>query len=326
MAPDGAQMRVEASVPLILMLLQLSVRVSAIDPEKILFQAKIPPARSKSGGPTTSRSLPASSASMLRTTLYGPGVDPYSTAKAFASDLKGYPHTHLTAPVVDNILARLKQQGMASGYWVECGSFIGNSAIVAARSIKAAGLASALPLVAIDPFTGDVNMWAWHLRRARKRQFDFLKMGNDGHIRIYETFLANVAASGFARQILPVRATSTVGLKLLARLKMERRIERQPVVVYLDAAHEKGETMVELETAWSVLARPGGFLLGDDFGSPHWPGVTAAVTAFARSQNLTSLSPQELTTWDVPGAHARQVAPGLILLPGKIGGQWIIRS
>ena len=112
----------------------------------------------------------------------------------------------------------------------------------------------------------------------------FLKMGDDGHLRIFETFLANVVASGLRRQILPIRATTTVGLGLLARLKRQRRIAREPVVVYLDAAHEKAETMVELATAWSVLVRPGGFLLGDDYGR-IWPGVKAAVT------ELTGWSP-----------------------------------
>ena len=126
---------------------------------------------------------------------------------------KGYPHTHLTAPVVDHILDRLKRTpGLADGYWVEAGSFIGNSAIVAVKRIQQAGLASFMPFVAIDPFTGDVNMWAWHVRRKKKRQFDFLKMSDrDGRIRIYETFLANVVWSSALETLAPAPSAFGAG-------------------------------------------------------------------------------------------------------------------
>ena len=43
----------------------------------------------------------------------------------------------------------------------------------------------------------------------------------------------------------------------------------QPDFVYLDAAHEKGETLIEIRRAFDLL-RPGGVLVGDDL---DWPAV-----------------------------------------------------
>ncbi len=50
-----------------------------------------------------------------------------------------------------------------------------------------------------------------------------------------------------------------------------------PDVVYLDSAHEEGETLVELRTAWRIT-RPGGVLFGDDWA---WEGVRNDVFRFA---------------------------------------------
>lgn len=49
-----------------------------------------------------------------------------------------------------------------------------------------------------------------------------------------------------------------------------------PEVVYLDSAHEKGETLLELHTAFRALS-PGGVLFGDDTA---WPAVRHDVFAF----------------------------------------------
>ena len=56
-----------------------------------------------------------------------------------------------------------------------------------------------------------------------------------------------------------------------------------PSVVYLDSAHEAGETYLELEYAWRLLPR-GGVLLGDDWG--YFPGVTKDVRKFSRRHSI----------------------------------------
>ena len=231
----------------------------------------------------------------LRDTLYGRGVDLYKDAKTVPSDLTGYrSSTQLKAPLIDTILARLRREGLSYGLWVEAGSF-GNSAIVAAKRIQELGNPATMPVVAIDPFSGDVKN---------------------------ETFLANVAASGLVNQILPIQATSVVGLKLLTRLEREQRIDTVPVVIYLDSAHEKNETMVELQAAWKVLQKPGGVFLGDDF-HPRWQGVVDAVIAFAKGLRLPLLTEDDLRAWDLPGEKkTRQIVPGLMLYPST--ATWLI--
>ena len=72
-----------------------------------------------------------------------------------------------------------------------------------------------------------------------------LKLEN-GIPTIYKRFLANCKYSGFEDKILPINATSSVGIKLLQRLITQNRITQLPNYIYLDFAHEKDETFIEL--------------------------------------------------------------------------------
>jgi hypothetical protein len=133
-------------------------------------------------------------------------------------------------------------------------------------------------IVCVDPFTGDVNMWAWEQATKQQNEWQFLRLER-GRPTIYDRFLANVAAAGHADIILPIQATSIVGLKLLRRLAQEQRISSLPEVIYLDSAHEPGETFLELHQCWDLL-QPGGALMGDDWS---WEGVRNDVLRFART-------------------------------------------
>ena len=63
--------------------------------------------------------------------------------------------------------------------------------------------------------------------------------------------------------IVPIVASSVVGMKLLFQLYQEKRIPKFPEVLYLNT-HDDGETLLELHRAWDILP-PGGVLFGDDF-------------------------------------------------------------
>ena len=52
---------------------------------------------------------------------------------------------------------------------------------------------------------------------------------------------------------------------------------------YLDASHERGETLLEVHLYWSLL-RPGGVLAGDDY--QLFPAVSHDVDAFARCHGV----------------------------------------
>ena len=99
-------------------------------------------------------------------------------------------------------------------------------------------------------------------------------------------------------------------MKLLIRLRDENRINEAPSIIYLDSAHEKDETFIELSTAWN-LVRECGAVLGDDWG---WAAVAADVSKFVKEANLT-----ELPLYPMGDSTFGQPIPGLILGPN---GQW----
>ena len=85
-----------------------------------------------------------------------------------------------------------------------------------------------------------------------------------GHPRLYEQWMINIAAANLQDVVLPMAATSTVGLKAIGQLQQYEgpsvlggRRERLPKIdlLFLDASHEGDETFIELELAWRTLGR-----------------------------------------------------------------------
>ena len=202
------------------------------------------------------------------------GRDPFLATGLgrFRPDHK-YPHSNLLAGFVRAALLSL---GNVS-FWLEVGSFVGTSLVL--TSAVAADLCySRMSMVAVDPFLGDVNMWAY--QRGMGTSYDFLKLDETGRPSIYQRFMANVLQAGAAPMTVPMTMPSLVGLRLLYKLHSEGHLPFRPQAIYLDASHEAGETLLELRAAWRLLA-PGGLLMGDDWG---WSGVRHDVLAFAQQQ------------------------------------------
>ncbi len=195
-------------------------------------------------------------------------VDPFEAAQSFQPDW-GYPHTNIRPEIIRAILKLVRPS-----FWLEAGSMLGNSAIRTADAVKELGLDTTI--LCVDPFTGDVNMWAWEREIRAKGQWSFLQL-KQGRPSTYERFMANVYAARHADIVIAVPATSIVGFKLIGRLLSEGRLSQPPQVIYLDSAHEKDETFIELQEAWNILDR-GGILLGDDWG---WDPVREDVSRFA---------------------------------------------
>ncbi|CAE8647106.1 unnamed protein product [Polarella glacialis] len=219
----------------------------------------------------------------LHTTLNAVESRPYSGLSAdgcvtHTGDMR-YPHCNLMPELIHGVLSLIRPV-----LWLEVGSFIGNSAIRTAAEVKKLKLNTSI--VCVDPFTGDVSMWYHHSESIAKREFDFLQMDKYAHVRIYETFLANVKDAGHDDVVLPIRATGIVGMRLLSRLHDSGRSDALPSVIYLDS----GETMLELMVAWSLLSAPG-VLLGDDF---NWDAVREDVTDFARKVQPGEVPPATL--------------------------------
>ena len=221
------------------------------------------------------------------------GQDPYSITDESAVD-HGYPHTNLRPELVDVLLGMVNPS-----FWLEVGSMLGNSAIVTAERINEQRLST--EIVCIDPFCGDVNMWAWEAASARDRTWRFLNLKN-GHPTIYNRFLANVVHSGFQSSILPIPCTSIVGFALLRRLHSEQRLSHLPEIIYLDSAHQEGETFLELQAAWDLLA-PGGILFGDDWS---WGAVRHDVSEFATDLKMNDQSAAQIAS-SLPTSRAGNV-------------------
>jgi len=181
----------------------------------------------------------------------------------------GYPHTYLKPELIATLLNHTR-----TSFWLEMGSFLGGSAIRTATAVKQAGLPTTV--VCVDPFTGDVNMWAWEQEKKAKGEWPFLQLQR-GRPTVYDRFLANVVNAKVEDVVVPILASSLVGMKLIERLIEEKRLSMAPQVMYLDSAHEKDETLLELQNAWRLLP-PGGVLFGDDW---PWAGVRIDVQIFA---------------------------------------------
>jgi cephalosporin hydroxylase len=195
--------------------------------------------------------------------------DPFTHANPSFVDT-GYPHTHIRPEAIDLVLKTVKPT-----FWLEAGSMLGGSLIKTAEAIDRSGLYT--DIVSVDPFTGDVNMWAWEHGGFLSKAWRFLRLEN-GHTTIYDRFIANVNHANQSSKVVPIVTTATVGFKLIERLHAERRIPELPQVIYLDSAHEEHETLIELRLAWGIL-QPGGVLWGDDW---LWEGVNLDLKKFAK--------------------------------------------
>jgi cephalosporin hydroxylase len=238
----------------------------------------------------------------LRRELYN-GDNPFLSAQLKYMDF-GYAHTNIAPELIDSTLRIIRPT-----FWLEIGSMVGGSAIRTAEAIKRASMPT--QIVCIDPFCGDVNMWAWERTQAAKNIWRFLRI-EDCRPTIYERFLANILSRGHHDVILPIMTTSSVGLKLLPRLVQEQRLSVLPQVIYLDAAHEVDETLLEVKSSWALLPA-GGALLGDDW---EWPAVRSDVLKFAGH-----ITPNQAVLDQFAAAHPQAMREGNVFL---CYGHWLL--
>eukprot|EP00397_Hematodinium_sp_SG-2012_P048253 GEMP01055210.1.p1 GENE.GEMP01055210.1~~GEMP01055210.1.p1 ORF type:complete len:265 (+),score=48.67 GEMP01055210.1:598-1392(+) len=184
-----------------------------------------------------------------------------------------YPHSSIWLKgdqVIDRVIEELKPQTI--NFIVEAGSMHGGSAIRMATELDKHGLRE-VPILCIDPWTGDLNMW---LNRVVWEHLD----PRDGRATTFDQFMVNVRAfieGGMSdKHIVPFAVSSIVGARWLQATNF------QPNLIYLDSAHEEDETYVELCLYWDILA-PGGILMGDDYG---WLAVKNDVDRFVADRNL----------------------------------------
>jgi len=239
----------------------------------------------------------------LLETLYS-NISPYLTTHQKYIDNR-YPHTS----IIPDLLTVLFNNNEPT-YIVECGSMIGGSAIKMAQVLKQYNKRN--EIICIDPFTGDVNMWDWE--KNGFQGYRFLQLEN-GIPTIYNRFLANCKYSGFENNILPINATTSVGIKLLKRLYDQKRITELPNYIYLDSAHEKDETFIELSICWNILGN-NSILFGDDWA---WGAVREDVMRFSDSIS-NEINYHELNKFNTL-LDGSEIINNTILL---YRGQWVL--
>jgi len=187
-----------------------------------------------------------------------------------------FPYSNVVPWLFQQLITGCTSETLCSvNFIVEVGSLHGASALTMSSVLDNVGLFD-VPVLCIDPFTGDVNMWASYRRDPGVRRWVNIQ---DGRMLAYDQFMVNVKAS-FSdisnRHIIPFKATSTVGARWLQMTKYT------PDLVFIDSAHEEHETFVEIALYFRVLT-PGGMIFGDDY---NWPMVRRDVNRFVEEHNF----------------------------------------
>ena len=168
-------------------------------------------------------------------------------------------------PIVDRVLDLIGREPRTV---LEVGSFLGTSIVHGWANFIGKGKDGIL--LSIDTWEGA----------------GFLRMSPDyrphmnlqhGMPQTYKYFMTNVVKHGLTEKIFPLTLPSLVGARILGYLNW--KVD----VVYLDSAHEAGETYIELQLYFDLL-EPGGILFGDDYDS--YPAVRHHVDRFASCSGL----------------------------------------
>ena len=181
---------------------------------------------------------------------------------------------HISHKTIDIIIAKL---GRSPKLGIEVGSFIGSSAVILSKQL----LSDNGILLCIDTWCGDINMWLLDV-------FCSVMNKNDSNPKIFDHFMHTVIANQLTNKIIPIRISSIIGARMLKVLNYTIDF------VYLDSAHEAGETFMELMLYHDVL-KQGGILFGDDYNM--FPAVKHDVDLFCNYFGYTLLFTGDGDTW-----------------------------
>lgn len=259
----------------------------------------------------------------LADALLGSGVRPFEGFTPPADMTASYWYGSVFASTHKDLAQILVDYAGPTGWVLELGSFIGNSATTWANAAKRRGWDT--PVVCIDTWLGDVIM-----NDKRKR----VMPGADGQPRLYEQFMLNVFGKNASSHVVPLRLPASIGLEYLQRKVLFQLIDR-PAVIYLDTAHTYPETMFELELAWNLLP-PGGYLTGDDY-THYFAPVQQAVNEFVSSKPKGTFAEPVTFAMDwgkkkkmrqvsVLPSGGSSSAPLLLPMILRLPGQWVVRK
>lgn len=167
--------------------------------------------------------------------------------------------------------------GRRPSFGLEVGSFIGSSATILGSWLRETGGT----LMCIDTWCGDINMWLLGNFSGTMRKMD-------GNPVIFDHFMNAMFNNGLTETVVPFRVSSIVAARTLKVLNYDIDF------VYLDSAHECGETFLELSLYYDLLPQ-GGVIIGDDY--LMFPAVKHDVDLFCKINNLQLNFTGEGDTW-----------------------------
>ena len=177
--------------------------------------------------------------------IYGTPLCPPYLKKSLPAEDHTALFTNVPAVFLDNLMSVLQPS-----FLVEVGSWKGGSAVRIARAATSASvrIGAAPPcLLCIDTWLGDGGAWIDRCTGWR----DGLQL-SDGLPELFWQFVANVQA--LRDVIVPWPIASLTALRALQHLVLDPEKGVPPAdFVYLDASHEKGETLLEIRRAFELL-------------------------------------------------------------------------
>lgn len=164
---------------------------------------------------------------------------------------------------------------------IEVGAFKGGSTINMAGLMKRAEIPDAT-ILTVDTWLG-----AWGHWEVENHEAHDIMQWEHGEPTIYETFLTNVILEGHEDIILPIRQTSSNGVRILNFHGIKADL------CYVDGSHEYADVVNDLRD-YCELLNPGRVMFGDDW---QYVEVRRAVEEFMRDNRVDGFNVRNDNHW-----------------------------
>ncbi len=135
---------------------------------------------------------------------------------------------------------------------IECGTWLGGSAITTATAMRELGLAGRV--LCVDSWQGPWMFWD---RAYCPAGYEKLRLKH-GWPQVYYDFLSNVLLAGVQDWIVPFPQSVEVAFQVLEHFAVRAEL------IYIDASHEERFVYRDVSEYRTLLA-PGGVIFGDDY-------------------------------------------------------------
>ncbi|HYB97526.1 MAG TPA: class I SAM-dependent methyltransferase [Candidatus Limnocylindrales bacterium] len=190
-----------------------------------------------------------------------PGPEVYAGVESLGLDVDRQTWDSTDSPIFAEMIAETQPRTI-----VEVGSWKGCSAIKMAELTEHLGT----KIYCVDTWLASPE----HFVRANV-DYKF-PVSAQGRPLLYEQFLVNVKAAGYADRIIPILNTSHNGAQILKFHSVTAEL------IFIDGCHDYYPCFADIEQYWPMLTPGVGQMFGDDFRT--FPGVFHAVLRFSHER------------------------------------------